>query len=64
MRRISTTSETDDETLTQSTHVYMSHAISFMTYDVSYLERFQISPQVMPFFIPSKNFRIFYSTRI
>ena len=48
-----------DETLTQSTHVYMCDAISFMTYDVSDLERFPISPKVMPccFFILSTNFR-------
>ena len=34
-----------DETLTrltQSTHVYMCHAVSFMTYGVSDLERFPI----------------------
>ena len=34
-----------DETLTrltQSTHVYMCYAISFVTYDVSDLERFPI----------------------
>ena len=48
-----------DETLTQSTHVYMCDAISFMTYDVSDLERFPISPEVMlcRFFILSTNFR-------
>ena len=45
-------SETD-ETLTrlaQSRHVYMCHAISFMSYDVSDLERFPISQEVMLFF--------------
>ena len=43
-KRISKASETD-ETLTQltSTHVYMCHAISFMSYDVSDLEKFPIS---------------------
>ena len=48
-----------DKTLTQSTHVYMCDAISFMTYDVSDLERFPISPEVMlcRFFILSTNFR-------
>ena len=48
-----------DKTLTQSTHVYMCDAISFMTYDVSDLERFPISPEVMlcRFFILSMNFR-------
>ena len=42
LRRISTASETDETLtrLTQSTHVYMCHAISFMSYDVSDLERF------------------------
>ena len=60
-------SETD-ETLTrlaQSRHVYMCHAISFMSYDVSDLERFPISQEVMLFFcffcffffISSTNFR-------
>ena len=48
-------SETD-ETLTQSTHVCMCYAISFMTYDVSDLERFSISPEVMPFFFRSTKF--------
>ena len=45
--------------LTQSTHVYMCYAISFMTYDVSDLERFRVWPEVIPFsfFIPIKNFR-------
>ena len=33
------------ERLTQTTHVYMCHAISFMTYDVSDLERFPISQE-------------------
>ena len=50
-----------DETLTrltQSTHVYMCYAISFVTYDVSDLERFPIWTEVMLFFfIPSRNFR-------
>ena len=48
-----------DKTLTQSTHVYMCDAISFMTYDVSDLERFPISPEVMPcrFIILRTNFR-------
>ena len=62
LRRISTASETD-ETLTRltqsisSTHVYMCHAISFMSYDVNDLERFPISQEVMLFFfIPSMNF--------
>ena len=47
-----TASETD-ETLTrlaQSTHVYMCHAISFMSYDVRDLERFPISQEVTMFF--------------
>ena len=46
-------------TLTQLTHVYMCDAISFMTYDVSDLERFPISPEVMPcrFIILRTNFR-------
>ena len=58
LRRISTESETDETLtrLTQSTHVYMCHAISFMSYDVRDLERFPISPEVMLFFIPSTNF--------
>ena len=58
LRRISTESETDETLtrLTQSTHVYMCHAISFMSYDVRALERFPISPEVMLFFIPSTNF--------
>ena len=49
--RISTASETD-ETLTRMTqsisltHVYMCHAISFMSYDVNDLERFPISQEV------------------
>ena len=30
------------DSMTQSTHVYMCYAISFMTYDVSDLERFPI----------------------
>ena len=36
LRRISTASETDETLtrLTQSTHVYICHAISFMSYDV------------------------------
>ena len=46
LHRILTSSETD-ETLTQLTQVYMCHAISFMTYDVSDLERFPISSKVM-----------------
>ena len=55
-----TASETD-ETLTrvrlaQTTHVYMCHAISFMSYDVSDLERFPISHECF-FFILSTNFR-------
>ena len=56
LRRISTASETD-ETLTRltqsisSTHVYMCHAISFMSYDVNDLERFPISQEVMLFFL-------------
>ena len=44
--------------LTQSTHVYMCYAISFMTYDVSDLERFRVWPEVMPFFFLSR-LRIF-----
>ena len=46
-----------DETLTRltrSTHVYIYHAISFMSYDVSDLERFPISQEVMPFFFLSR----------
>ena len=46
LRRISTASETD-KTLTQLTHVYMCHAISFM----SHLEKFPISQEVMLFFL-------------
>ena len=44
--------------LTQSTHVYMCYAISFMTYDVSDLERFRVWPELMPFFSLSR-LRIF-----
>ena len=46
-------SETDKTLtrLTQSIHVYMCHAISFMTYDVSDLERFPISMEVMLLFL-------------
>ena len=49
LQRILTSSETDETLtqLTQSTQVYMCHAISFMTYDVSDLERFPISSEVM-----------------
>lgn len=36
--------------LTQSTCLHMCHSISFMTYDVSNLERFPISLEVMLFF--------------
>ena len=36
--------------LTQSTHLHMCHSISFMTYDVSNLERFPFSPEVLLFF--------------
>ena len=54
-----------DETLTrlrQSTHVYMCHAISFMSYDVSDSERFPISQEVMLFFfIPGTNSRFLTS---
>ena len=39
--------------LTQSTHLHMCHSISFMTYDVSNLERFPFSPEVMLFFFLS-----------
>ena len=45
--------------LTQSTHVYMCYAISFMTYDVSDLERFRVWPEVMPFFFFLSRLRIF-----
>ena len=50
-----------DKTLTQLTHVYMCDAISFMTYDVSDLERFPISPEVMlcRFFYPEYEFSFF-----
>ena len=62
LQRILTASETD-ETLTQltpSTQVYMCHAISFMTYDVSDLERFPISSEVMlSFFYPEYEFAFF-----
>ena len=37
--------------LTQSTHLHMCHSISFMTYDVSHLERFTISLEVMLYFL-------------
>ena len=49
--RISTDSETDEilTRLTQSTHVYMCHAISFTSYDVSDLVKFPISQEVMLF---------------
>ena len=49
-------SETDETLtrLTQSTHVYIYHAISFMSYDVSGLERFPISQEVMSFFFLSR----------
>ena len=69
LRRISTASETD-ETLTrlaQSTHVYMCHAISFMSYDVSDLERFPISQEVMLFFFffyPEYEFSFFDFSRV
>ena len=46
------------DSMTESTHLYICYAISFMTYDVSDLERFPIWPEVMPsFLIPSTNFR-------
>ena len=58
LRRIATETE---ETLTRLTHLtclYMCHAISFMSNDVSDLERFPISQEVMLFFIiPCTNFR-------
>ena len=39
-------------------HIY--HAISFMSYDVSDLERFPISQEVMPFFFyPEHEFSFF-----
>ena len=71
LRRISTASETDETVtrLTQSTHVprvHVSYAISFMSYDVSDLEKFPLSQKVMLFFfiififiiiIPSTTFR-------
>ena len=41
-----------DETLTRltkSTHMYLCHAISFMKYHVSDLERFPILPEVILF---------------
>ena len=59
LRRISET----DETLTrlaQSTHVYMCHAISFMSYDVSDLERFPISQEVMLFFLSRVRIFVFW----
>ena len=57
-----------DETLTrltQSTHMYICHAISFMSYDVSDLERFPISQEVMPFFFyPEHEFSFFDLSRV
>ena len=57
-----------DETLTrltQSTHVYIYHAISFMSYDVSDLERFPISQEVMPFlFYPEHEFSFVDFSRV
>ena len=47
------------DSMTQSTHLYMCYAISFMTYDVSDLERFRVWPEVMPFFFFLSRLRIF-----
>ena len=58
LQRILTSSKTDETLtrLTQLTHVYMCHAISFISYDVSDWERFLISEEVMlSFCIPSMN---------
>ena len=49
LSRLSPFNETE-ETLTQSTRLHMCHSISFMTYDVSNLERFPFSPEVLLFF--------------
>ena len=48
------------------THVYMCHAISFMSYDVSHVEKFPISPEVMLsfFFYPEYEFWFFDFSRI
>ena len=66
LRRISTASETDEPVtrLVQSTLVYMCHAISFMSYDVSDLERFPISQEVMLFFYPEYEFSFFDFSRV
>ena len=52
LRRISIANGTDETLtrLTQSTHMYMCHAISFMSYDLSDLEKFPISQEVKLFF--------------
>ena len=43
----------------------MRHAISFMSYDVSDLERFQISQEVMRFcFYPEHGFSFFDFSRV
>ena len=66
LRRISTASKTDETLtrLTQSTHVYICHAISFKSYDVSDLERFPISQEVMLFFYPEYEFSFFDFSRV
>ena len=53
LSRLSPFNETE-ETLTQSTRLHMCHSISFMTYDVSNLERFPFSPEVLLFFFLSR----------
>ena len=62
LRRISTASETDEPVtrLAQSTLVYMCHAISFMSYDVSDLERFPISQELMLFFLSRVRIFVFW----
>ena len=63
LQRISTASETDETLtrLTQSTHrVRMCHAISFMSYDVSDLEKFPVSQKLMLFFFIFIYFYYYY----
>ena len=53
--------------LTQSTHLYMCHTVSFMTCYVSSLDqRFPTSPEVMLFFfvVASTNFRVWLFSHI
>ena len=49
----------------RGTYIIVYHAISFMSYDVSDLERFPISQEVMPvFFYPEHEFSFFDFSRV